>query len=225
MDNFRYNEFNVRPFESHSLVLSMIQNNSKVLEIGSATGYFSEKLTRKNCEVWGVELDKEAAKKSTKKLYKVFAGDVSEIDKFEIKRGYFDYILLQDILEHLTNSEVVLLKIKKYLKHGGKVIISTPNIVHISIRTKVLSGVFEYEDIGIMDRTHVHFFTRKTLVECLKNAGYRILDMKYSTDFGQIPFVGRVLKKIPKHIQYLLTNFIPTLLAIQFVVVMQNDEK
>lgn len=215
----RYHVFNERPFESHAIVYNLIRGQTNILDIGSATGYVGEHLKKKGCHVWGIEIDPQAAKVSRSHLEKVYIGDVKEIQKMPIREHFFDYILMQDVLEHIRDSKGVLRSLQKYLKKGGAIIISTPNIAHVSIRLRLLCGKFVYEETGIMDKTHVHFFTQKTLYQYVKSEGYTIEAMDFSADFGQLIKVGKFLRRIPKVWQHFLTTQFPQLLAVQFIAV------
>ena len=134
--------------------------------------------------------------------------------------GMYDVIILGDILEHTVDPEGILRKIQKNLTKDGYIIISTPNIVNIYARIKILFGNFDYAEKGIFDKTHVHFFTRKTLRQTVDSAGYDIEKMEYTI----IP-VQLVFKKLRKsiinsvaHILYGITTIWTTLFAYQFVV-------
>lgn len=216
---FKYTKFNPILYEAHMQALSFINDGEKVLDIGCATGYFAERLKEKNCQVFGVEIDRKAAKIAEKHCEKVFVGNVLKINSLSIPKRSFDTVLMLDILEHLKNPEKALSIAKSYAKRRGKLIISTPNITHISIRLNLLFGRFDYQDMGIMDKSHLRFFTKKSLIRIVKNAGLKIRKIDYSADFGQISLVGRFLKRIPKRHQYRLTKFFNTLLPVQFIVV------
>lgn len=218
----RYKKYNRRGYESHFLVYSLIGPYTNVLDLGCATGYFGKQLKEKNCRVWGVEIDQNAAKIALKYLEKVYTEDIKNISKMELKKSFFDYILLLDVIEHISDSEQIIKDLKKYLTKNGKIIISTPNIAHISIRQSLLFGKFEYTETGIMDRTHVHFFTKSSLIDLINKLNYKIEKIEYSADFGQIPYIGRFLRHLPKVIQFNITNLFPTLLGVQFIVVLKQ---
>lgn len=218
----RYNTFNPRKYESHALIYSFIYPNSTILDIGCATGYMAQELQKKKCKTWGIDIDENAVNKAKHYLEKGYIASIDDINTLGLKKNFFDYILLQDVLEHIVDGEAALECLKKYLKKDGKILISTPNIAHITPRLNLLCGKFDYTDTGVMDKTHVHFYTRNSLVELLKRLHIRIDDIKYSADFGQIPFFGRYLRHIPKIVQYAITSTFPTLLGVQIVVICQK---
>ncbi|OGG12676.1 hypothetical protein A3D77_04125 [Candidatus Gottesmanbacteria bacterium RIFCSPHIGHO2_02_FULL_39_11] len=214
----KYTVFNPTPFESHRLVLDKINENSKVLDLGCATGYFDRELIKKDCEVYGVDVDAESVKEAKKYCRKTAVLDLERTKRFPFGKNSFDYILMLDLIEHLKNPENLLITSKKYLKKEGKIIISTPNIAFISIRLALLRGKFQYSNLGIMDETHVKFFTRSTLEKLIKDSGLKIAEMDCSSGFSQITQIGKYLNYLPKYIQYEITRRWMSFLAYQFIV-------
>lgn len=221
----KYSELNTREFEVHMIVLNMILSNSKVLDIGCATGYLGKELIKKFCEVYGIEKDETMAKKASKYYKKVLIEDLENLKNLAQPKKYFDYVLLLDVMEHIMQRERLLKKIKSWLNSHGFLILSTPNIAHISIRLKLLLGNFKYTNSGILDETHVHFFTRKTLIDLLNKMGYEIQEIIPTADFGQIPIIGRFLRYLPKKLQFKITKLAPENLAPQFVIICKPGEK
>lgn len=221
----KYTQFNYRPYEAHRMVYDMISPNSDVLDMGCATGYFAKELINKNCRVVGVDIDLDALKQASKYCVKVINADFENIEAANIPKMSFDYILLLDVIEHLGNGEIFLKKIHQYLRQDGYLILSTPNIAHISVRLNLLRGNFDYENLGIMDRTHVHFYTKRTLLEIINTAKWDVKLLLQTADFGQIPLVGRWARFIPKFFQNKLTNCLPTILGVQWVAKCGNKSK
>ena len=87
------------------------------------------------------------------------------------------------------------------------------------MRYKFAFGKFQYEKHGILDETHVHFYTIASLVSLIREMGYKIVNIIPSADLGQVPFLGRFLRRIPQNIQFFLVKLSPNLLATQFIVV------
>lgn len=213
-----YTEFNDHPYEAHRLVYDLIRPQSLILDLGCATGYFGWELKKKECQTTGVEQEIAAAKIARKHLHQLILADLERPNSLKLPKKKFDYILMMDVLEHLRNRVELLSRARHWLKPDGKLIISTPNIAHISIRIKLLFGDFTYTKMGILDRTHVHFYTKKTLDEVLNESGWQVTQWYVSSDFGQMPFLGRILKKIPKYFQSLVTDLFPSFLGVQWVV-------
>lgn len=214
----KYTTFNDRPFEVHRLMLDQIADGSRVLELGCATGYFSERLKRKRCYVVGVEYEKEAAKIASKICDKVLLSNLEDLKKVNLRNETFDVVLAMDIIEHLRNYAEIVTAVGKWLRPEGRFFLSTPNIAHVSIRLGLLMGKFEYTYQGILDETHVHFFTRESLIRLLKEKRFSIISIQGSTDLGQVPILGRYLRHIPKSLQAFIVQLFPRLLAVQWVV-------
>ncbi len=216
---FQYDEFNPNRFEVHRLALDIIEPNSRVLDIGCATGYFAKQLLTKHCETWGVDRDKSAVKKAAKYCQKVIVSNLDEVTSLPVPKKYFDYIIMLDVLEHLLHPENLLSMIKNNLKDNGKVIVSIPNIAHASIRWLLLTGGFEYADTGILDKTHVKFYTKQSSQNLLNKCGYKILDTVPTNGMCKVPLLYKITDRLPVKWQYFIVKKIPTLFAFQFICV------
>ncbi len=144
-----------------------------ILDVGCSNGDFGSSLKRiKNAEVWGIEPMNKYATEAEGKLDNLINSSVeAAID--ELPNNYFDVIFFNDVLEHLLDPYTVLEKIKPKLKENGKVISSIPNIRYFRTFFKLLfDGEWDYQDEGILDRTHVRFFTKKSILKMYNSAGY-----------------------------------------------------
>ncbi len=165
---------------SHSKMFRIIEENchnkiSRILEVGCSTGFFGALLKDFGHEVWGIEIDPKTAEVARSRIDKVFTGTIEEfLNDSNLLKLEFDYITFGDVLEHLVNPLDVLKKCKKILSDKGAIVISIPNIAHISIRTMLSTGKWTYNECGIMDRTHLRFFTKDSLIELFTDAGYCI---------------------------------------------------
>lgn len=160
-----------------------IEPNSVLLDVGCATGYFGKYIKdNKNAAVYGLEIsdDKYEAKKVLDGVYS-FDLDLEKWPKEIYERSY-DYIFFGDILEHVKQPGIVLEKVLELLKPDGKVFISTPNVAHISTRLELINGNFEYESMGILDTTHLKYFTLHSLKQIVAKAGYTLEHVDYSTN-------------------------------------------
>lgn len=206
-------------------LLNMIKANTKVLEIGCATGYFTEELLKKNCRVWAIEKDKNACKIAKKiQKAKIINCAIENIGTQIAQGKTFDYIILADVLEHLADPLSVLVELEKYLKPRGKMLISLPNVANFSIRFNLFFlGKFSYQDFGILDKTHLHFFTQKTGREIINQAGFVITNFDvvagfetskiYKSSLGRIAFRISFLRQM----EYFLTTLFPGLFALEFI--------
>jgi 2-polyprenyl-3-methyl-5-hydroxy-6-metoxy-1,4-benzoquinol methylase len=150
----------------------------RVLEVGCGFGFFSALVsTKREAEVWGIEPNAEAAEEAKKRLHRVFLGTFEE-NANEIPCGYFDAVILNDVLEHVANTEFFLTLVKTALKQGGVVVISLPNIRYFhTMYDLLIKKDFEYVDSGVLDRTHLRFFTKKSAVRTFEKSGFRVIDI------------------------------------------------
>jgi 2-polyprenyl-3-methyl-5-hydroxy-6-metoxy-1,4-benzoquinol methylase len=163
--------------ENHSLkkMLRLVGENKRVIDFGCATGYFSQLLTKKGCRVTGIEINPEAAKVAELYCEQVIVADLDFVSLTELLPIHeFDVAVFGDVLEHLRNPWKVLEKTQQLLKSEGYVVASIPNIAHGAIRLALWQGKFEYTELGILDSTHLRFFTRKTVEELFESSGYFI---------------------------------------------------
>lgn len=154
-------------------------NVKKILDIGCGEGSFSCSMKNKfKAEIWGVEINSTVAEIAKKNLDKVLVGDIlSVID--DIPNSYFDCIVFNDVLEHMIDPYIVLEKVKSKLSPNGVIVCSIPNVRHISVLRKLLiNGQWKYEDAGILDRTHLRFFTKKSMVDMFNELNYEIIKME-----------------------------------------------
>lgn len=194
-------------------VAMLVGRNKRVHDIGCATGALGMMLKENGCYIAGVEINEESAKLAKKRLDSVHMGDIEEIaDKLPWPREFFDIILCIDILEHLKRPDLVLLKIKKYLKRDGTLMASIPNVAHWSVRIGILLGRFNYGEYGICDKTHIRFFTLKSIKQLFEKTGYVIV----KTDYTEFP---PARKWLPAWIAYkTLLKLSRTWAAFQFVI-------
>lgn len=159
-------------------VIGMIPSDStdsiRVLELGCGAGATLAhiKYLYPEASVHGIELDRQIASLGAQ-YFDIVQGNV-ETDEFRYGEHSFDYIICADVLEHLFDVDKVLQKIKRYLKDDGYLIASIPNIRHVSVLLPLLMGEFRYRDAGILDRTHVRFFTLNSIHELMQNNGFAI---------------------------------------------------
>ncbi len=164
---------------SHALLVELVGANKRVLDVGCDTGYLGETLTAFGNTTSGFEVNEITAAQARSKLERVEVGDLERTDLVELfGRGAFDVVVFGDVLEHLRDPLPVLRQARPLLAPGGSVLISTPNIAHGDVRLALLSGRFRYNKLGILDETHTRFFTRDSLVEFLRDAGFILADLR-----------------------------------------------
>lgn len=145
------------------------------LEFGCGSGGFSALVKSKlGAETWAVEIDGEAARQAAQKLDKLINRDAAESLE-DMPDGYFDCIILFDVLEHLLDPAYLLGGLKTKLTARGVIIASIPNVRYYrTFADLVIHGNWDYKDHGILDKTHLRFFTKKSIVKMFNLLGFRI---------------------------------------------------
>ena len=163
-----------------SLITSSTTDPIEVLEIGCGSGNTLARIAWQfpYSTVHGIEIMNQPAAWGAQK-FDIQCGNI-ETDPLPYPKACMDYIIFGDVLEHLHDPEAVLQKIKPYLKPTGCLIISLPNIMNARIIYNLLRGYFTYEDAGILDRTHLKFFTYFEILQMMERNGYVIDSIHYT---------------------------------------------
>lgn len=156
------------------------------LDIGCASGNFGHLLkTKFNTNVWGIEPDQSAAALASSKLDRVINAPFTK--GLDLGNQKFDYVFFNDVLEHLVDPQTALHLAKDYLNDDGIVIASIPNILHFDAIYPILKNRdWKYEEAGVMDKTHLRFFTKKSMIRLFEESGYSVDRIK-----GINAFYGR----------------------------------
>jgi len=156
-------------------ILALIPPTAKyILDLGCGTGNLGKALKqRQDCVVHGIELNKDAAGLAAQNIDKVWIDNLNRFDPAFLPHKY-DCIVFADILEHLINPWAVLKKFASVLTDGGTVITSLPNVAHPWIQGNLQRGLFRYEPAGILDITHLRFFTKTSISQLFYAAGLKI---------------------------------------------------
>lgn len=164
---------------SHAMLVEMVGANKRVLDVGCDTGYLGEALGAFGNETAGFEVNEETAEEARKRLTRVEVGDLETTDLVSVfGAGSFDVVVFGDVLEHLRDPLPVLRQSRHLLAPGGSVVISTPNVAHGDVRLALLSGRFDYNQLGILDVTHTRFFTKQSLVDFLHDGGFVLAELQ-----------------------------------------------
>lgn len=164
------------PLSSHRQVVDVIEGGTRVLDLGCGSGQLAALLKKKGCHVTGVDV--VPPEQAPARLDRCIQADLSSL-KLPFGRE-FDYVVLADVAEHLAEPEKLLMEARKYLKEDGILVLSVPNIALWVYRLSLLAGRFEYTDHGIMDRTHLRFFTLVTARYLLWTAGFKIVEERFT---------------------------------------------
>lgn len=157
--------------------LGLIRDGSRVLEVGTAAGHVTQLLNQKGAAVTGIEMDESLGALAAPLCERMIIGDVEALDLDAHVPDTFDVILCGDVLEHLRNPGAVLCKLRRRLVPDGYLVVSLPNVAHASVRLDLLAGEFKYVREGLLDATHLRFFTLASIVELFNKCGFEIKDL------------------------------------------------
>ncbi len=162
-------------YTSRCKIFKLIPPDSRVLEIGVGSGRLANLLSlEKKCRVYCVEKEPAMAFIARNKCVEMLNLDI-ETGKLPYSTGFFDCIVLGNVLEHMKEPPKILAKLKKYLSDEGFLIYSVPNIVNWHSRTTIFFGKFEYAESGVFDRTHLRFYNLNSAKKLAEEAGYEIV--------------------------------------------------
>ena len=169
----------------------------RVLDVGCGYASTSQYIQQEGNEVTGIELNPDSVKLAAQRISRVIPHDCVEFDALreKMKGEQFDVILFADVLEHLVDPQAVLRFYLTFLKDGGSVIVSLPNVALWSVRLQLMAGMLNYADSGVLDRTHLRFFTRSSAKQLLRDAGLEPIKTAYNPGLAR-PFVPLVKKML-----------------------------
>jgi len=197
-------------------IYKLISKNKKILEVGCNTGNLGHNLIKnKGCIVYGLDYSKKAINIAKTRLTKAIVFDL-ETYKTPFKNETFDIIIFGDVLEHIRYPEIVLSKFKKLLTKDSIIIASIPNVANINIRLQLLFGNFNYKPSGILDQTHLRFFTKKSVKKMFTKQNYKIIKIDSTPGFNFI--ILRHFKLLIK-IKKIICKMYSKLFALQFIVI------
>ncbi len=206
-------------YSNHFYAFWLIGKDQRVLEVGCGDGSFGTELARAGNRVTGVDCAPEVPVSAG--YQNVIVADL-ENGIPGLPEGRFDRVLLLDTVEHLRDPRSLLASCASALAERGKLIVSIPNTVNFTVRLRFLFGSFRYSDRGIMDWSHVRFFTRRTASELLNSAGYRVSGFHYTIIPIERLVPLRSDSKLLRGLNRLLrvaTRILPGLLAYEVVLV------
>jgi 2-polyprenyl-3-methyl-5-hydroxy-6-metoxy-1,4-benzoquinol methylase len=203
---------------SHSVILGMVESYqpSRVLDVGCSGGLLSELLRDRGHRVTGV--DHLEIPGVEKRVDEFVQADLEQGLPDEVGTGY-DLAVAADVLEHLRNSDQLLREMGSRLNDDGKIVISVPNFGHWYPRLRTVLGIFDYDQRGILDKTHVRFFTRRSLLRMITKNGFKVLRMEMTgLPVDVVSGKRSPLKRLVLAVDAMLVRLRPTMFAYQFVV-------
>lgn len=193
----------LHPGSTNEWAFHQVEANSHVLEIGSSNGNLVSHLTgEKGCTADIVEISEEAGREAARFARAACIGDVegdlNGTRWFEKLSGNrYDYIIILDVLEHIRNPEETLGRLRDLLREDGTILLSVPNIAHNAVLLNLLQNKFEYTNVGLLDNTHIHFYTYESLKQMLNHAGLvteteevlqkQVPETEIPADYGALP--------------------------------------
>lgn len=179
-----------QPNNTHASLVRMVGENKRVLELGAASGYMTTLLKSRGCSVTAIEYDPDAIDQLMEIADRAIIGDLNDPAVLDAVSGPFDVVLAGDVLEHLLDPLAVLRRAVSTLTPDGEVVISIPNVGHIDLRLGLMQGRFDYRETGLLDATHIRFFTYDTFLDLIAQAGllpveiHRIIALPFETELA-----------------------------------------
>lgn len=205
------------PTGSHMQILAAIRPGSRVLDLGCSQGLLARPLREKQVQVVGV--DQGPPEHLAEELQVYYQRDLEQPLELPVGRD-FDYVVVADVIEHVRAPSQLLQSARRYLRPDGRLIISTPNIALWFYRLSLLVGRFEYGPRGVLDRTHVHLYTRDSFRREVQGAGFHILAERATALPFEVVFesTGRSrLMRGAAHLYHRLARLWPEFFAYQHI--------
>lgn len=219
MNQIRYTEKFERG-SSHDLLRNWFRGHPaglRVLDIGTAGGTLGKMLSEMGMNLYGVEPHRQWAELAKPFYQDIFVGSLEETDDHFLSG--FDVVVCADVLEHLPDPQVQLSRLTQLQKTGTIFLVCVPNVANLWVRLQLLFGKFEYTERGILDRTHLRFFTQSSLLDLLTNSGLEVqkiiptpIPVSLIVPIFFRSFIGSILQRC----LYQFTKWFSRLLGYQF---------
>lgn len=186
----KFDPLKLEPTNIDRLSTALVPENSKVLELGCATGFMTKYFRHRHCQVIGADINPNVKAD--------ICGDLNSPATWTKIKKYqpYDVVFASAIIEHLPNPEATLQLIKAVLKPQGRLIITAPNVAHWRLRLKLLRGHWDYEDYGLLDKTHLRFFTYFSFQKLIRDADFKIIAVKIDPA-GGVKYFNWLFKYFP----------------------------
>jgi len=214
MESYMKNQKNYYTHARPDLLSLVPKTAKKILDVGCGEGVLGKQLKQSNndIEIMGVEIDQKACETAKRNLDLAILGDIEKID-LPFKENYFDCVIAGDVLEHLVDPWDTLKKLKPFLKEGGLIISSIPNIRYYKVLIRLFRGYWDYMDQGILDKTHLRFFSLINIKELYEGAGFKIKEIRRNM----------VSARGFRILNYLSLNQLKEFLTYQYYIVATKD--
>ena len=212
------------PDSSHAMLLEYFDQAvpGSVLDLGCSGGLLAQGMSKRGCTVTGVDAIEISGVRD--RVEQFYVADLSQGLPQELN-GTFDYVVMGDLIEHLANPTALLQDARAHLMPNGRLVTSVPNFSHWYPRLRMLLGRFDYDQRGILDATHLRFYTRKSITALLHINGFTVLSAKPTgLPLSAIGIHG-VMAKPVRFISGLLMKVWPTMFGYQFVLEAELRER
>lgn len=222
-DPYRYDgNHELDPWEVSGMLADLVPLGARVLDVGCGTGALSVVLRdERHAAVVGIEPDVVRAARAAERGIDVHAGVLTPA--LQATLGTFDVAVYADVLEHLADPLAELVKVAPFVRPEGIVIVSVPNVAHWSVRLNLLRGRFRYERFGIMDATHLRWFTEETIRQLMDQAGLDVVSIQRTAGTMLLCYRETRLATIPERwrsrVVRRLSRRFPRLFGCQHIVV------
>jgi 2-polyprenyl-3-methyl-5-hydroxy-6-metoxy-1,4-benzoquinol methylase len=170
------------PNTSYAKIREMVGSGKRVLDVGCGPGNLATILSRTGNVIVGIDKDDAGLASAQRACERTIAADLDSVKLDElVGDDRFDVVVFADVLEHLRDPVKLLSSSRRVLRDGGNVIVSIPNIAHGAVRLALLHGRFEYQRLGILDDTHLRFYTRESVLRLLSEGGYAAVRLERTT--------------------------------------------
>ena len=215
-DPRRYGEPLDDPDEVGGIVVRMIPAGARVLDVGCGAGFMARRLReRVKATVVGIELEPARVAEARSQGVEVHQERLS--DDLLARLGQFDAIAFLDVLEHVDDPLSMLVCARRALAPNGRIVVSVPNVAHWTVRWDLLKGRFEYEDCGIMDATHLRWFTATTVHKLAERAGLRVDEVAFTAGSDLAVYHRRRFRWMGRRPVKWLLRLMPRLFGCQIV--------
>lgn len=226
LDPLRYDgapEILTDPDEVGGVIGAMVPRGARVLDVGCGTGVLTRMIMDlREAEVVGVEPDSNRAAVAARRGVDVRVGILDR--DLGARLGRFDVIVFADVLEHLPDPAEVLALASELLQPGGTIVASVPNVAHVSVRIDLARGRFRYEPYGIMDATHLRWFTAENVQLLFESVGFRIRERRVTAGLSLGFYTARrPMRWLPQGLRERFVRkairIVPNLFGCQHVVI------
>jgi 2-polyprenyl-3-methyl-5-hydroxy-6-metoxy-1,4-benzoquinol methylase len=217
------------PWSSHSQILKWLDSipvKKKIIEVGVAEGILGKLDQNRDYQLIGIEINEHWADQAKNYYDQIIVGDIQTIDGTLFKDS--DCVILADVLEHLPDPQSTLNRINDSIPSDSSIILSVPNVANIWVRLNLLFGKFDYSERGILDKTHLRFFTRSTFIRMINDANLNLVDLKYTP----IPlslvnpfFSNNPIGSLIANLLNIITKLFPTLFSFQMMALCNKTQK